>query len=72
MSDKLDFFLKRFFEGSLQCTAGQKKHYEHCFMKQKCQLQMGIAQYKNTATPLRTRVINTTLQHFQMKYVTLF
>ena len=66
MSDKLDFFLKRFFEGSLQCTAGQKKHYEHCFMKQKCQLQMGIAQYKNTATPLRTKGINTTHQHFKL------
>ena len=42
------------------------------FMKQKCQVQMGIAQYKNVATPLRTTGINTTHQHFQMKYVTLF
>ena len=41
-------------------------------MKQKCQFQMGIAQYKNEATPLRTRGIHTTHQHFQMRYVTLF
>ena len=41
------------------------------FMKQKCQFQIGIAQYKNAATPLRTRGINTTHQHFQMRYITL-
>ena len=35
-------------------SAAQKKRYEHCCMKQKCQIQMGIAQYKYTATPLRT------------------
>ena len=52
-------------------SAGQKKRYKYCFMKQKCQLQMGIAQYKNAATPLRTRGINTTHQHFQMRYITL-
>ena len=40
-------------------------------MKQKCQIQMGIAQYKNAATPLRTRDINNTHQHFQMRYITL-
>ena len=33
---------------------------------------MGIVQYKNAATPLITRGINTTHQHFQMRYVTLF
>ena len=42
-----------------------------CFMKQKCQVQMGIAQYKNGVTPLRTRGINTTHQCFQMRYITL-
>ena len=41
------------------------------FMKQKCQIQMGVGQYKNAATPLRTRGINTTHQHFQMRYITL-
>ena len=41
-------------------------------MKQKCQVQMGIAQYKNVATPLRTTGINTTHQLFQMMYITLF
>ena len=29
-------------------------------MKQKCQLQMGIALYKNAATPLKIKGINTT------------
>ena len=48
------------------------KVYEYCFIKQKCQIQMGIAQYKNAATPLRIRGINTTHQHFQMRYITLF
>ena len=42
-----------------------------CFMKQKCQIQMGTEQYKHAATPLRTRGINTTHQHSQMKYITL-
>ena len=41
-------------------------------MKQKCQLQMSVAQYENAATPLRIREINTTHQHFQMRYITLF
>ena len=30
-------------------SAGQKKRYKYYFMKQKCQLQMGLAQYKNVA-----------------------
>ena len=46
-------------------SAGQKKHYEHCFMQQKCQLQMDIAQYENAATPLRIKGIHTTHQYFQ-------
>ena len=32
---------------------------------------MGSAQYKNIATPLSTSDINTTPQHFQMRYITL-
>ena len=40
-------------------------------MKQKCQIQMGVGQYQNAATPLRTKGINTTHQHFQMRYITL-
>ena len=39
-------------------------------MKQKCQVQMVIAQFKEVAKPLITRGINTTHQHFQMRYVT--
>ena len=40
-------------------------------MKQKGQLQMGILKYENAATPLSTSGINTTHQHFQMRYITL-
>ena len=50
----------------------QKKIYGYCFMKQKWQIQMGKAQYRNLATPLSIWGINTTHQHFQMGYVTLF
>ena len=50
----------------------QKKSYKYCFMKQKFQLQMGIARYRNVTTPLSTKVINTTYQHFQMRYIALF
>ena len=32
---------------------------------------MVIAQYKSAATPLKTRGIDTTHQHFQMRYITL-
>ena len=32
-------------------SAAQKKRYEYCFLKQKFQLQMDIAQYENAATP---------------------
>ena len=32
-------------------SGAQFKVYEYCFMKQKCQLQMGIEQYKNVTTP---------------------
>ena len=53
-------------------SAGQKKRYKYCFMKQKFQIQMGIAQYKNAAIPLAIKDIDTTQQHFQMRYVTLF
>ena len=51
-------------------SAAQKKRYKYCFMKQKFQIQIGIAQYRNTATPLATIGIDTTQQHFQMRYVT--
>ena len=40
-------------------------------MKQKCQIQMDVGQYENIATQLRTRGIDTTLQNFQMRYITL-
>ena len=53
-------------------SAGQIKRYKYCFMKQKFQLPMDIARYINVITPLSTRGINTTYQHFQMRLVTLF
>ena len=40
-------------------------------MMRKGQLQMGIAQYENVVTPLKTRDINTIQQHFQMRYIAL-
>ena len=33
---------------------------------------MGIVKFKNVAMPLSTSGINTTHQHFQMSYITLF
>ena len=47
-----------------------KKVYGKCFIKQKCQLQMGIVKYKNVAMPLSTLGINTTHQHYQI-YITI-
>ena len=35
-------------------SAGQKKRYKYCFMKQKCQIQIDLAQHKNATTPLNT------------------
>ena len=40
-------------------------------MKQKCKLQIGVAQYENAASLLSTSGINTKHQHFQMRYITL-
>ena len=45
-------------------SAAKKKPYKYCFMKQKCQIQMGIVQYENVATTLSNKGINTTHQHF--------
>ena len=53
-------------------SAGQKKCYEYCCMKLKKKMGIGITQYKDAATPLTTRGIGTTHQHFQMRYITLF
>ena len=41
-----------------------------CFMKQKCQIQTTVAHYKNEATPLRSRGIDTTNQDLPMIYIT--
>ena len=46
-------------------SAGQKKRYKYCFMKQKFQLQMGVARYRNVTTLLSTRGINTTYHTFK-------
>ena len=49
--------------------AAQKKHIEYCFMKKEYLTQMDIAKYENAITPLKIRGINTTQQHFQMRYI---
>ena len=33
---------------------------------------MGVAQYKDATTPLTTKVIDTTHQHFQIRYINNF
>ena len=53
-------------------SGASKKVYEYCFMKQKCQLQVGVAQYKNVPILLSSKSINTTHQHFQMRCITFF
>ena len=45
---------------------------KYCFMKQNCQLQSGIAQYENAATPVSSKAIHATHQHYQKRYLTLF
>ena len=40
-------------------SGGNWKVCEYCFLKQKCQLQISTAQYKNAAIPLRTSGFNT-------------
>ena len=41
------------------------------FMKQKCYFQRGVAECRHAATPLSSYSINTTLQGFQKRYITL-
>ena len=55
-------YSRLFFEALY--SVGQKKHHKYCFLMKKFQIQMGIAQYKNAATPLATIGINTTQQPF--------
>ena len=57
---------------SLGCSLRPKLSTKSCFIKQKCHFQIGITQNKNAATPLSTLGINTTYQHFQMRYIALF
>ena len=42
-----------------------KTTFHALFMKQKCQLQMGLEQYQNVSTPLPTRRINTKHHHLR-------
>ena len=41
------------------------------FMKQKCYFLRGVAECRHAATPLSSYSINTTLQGFRMRYITL-
>ena len=56
----------------LKYSLRPKLSTKYCFMKQKCQIKIVVAPFKSTSTPLITRGINTTRQHFQMRYITLF
>ena len=42
-----------------------------CLMKQNCYFQRGVAECRHAATPLSSYSINTTLQGFQKRYLTL-
>ena len=42
-----------------------------CFMKQNCYFLRGVAECRHASTPLSSYCINTTLQGFQMRYLTL-
>ena len=79
LSSKLES-LSMEFRGVLQTVDDQVYFiYSGCnsccnkalFMKQKCQIQKGVGQYEDAATPFRSRSISTTHQHFQMRYKTL-
>ena len=50
----------------------QLESFQVLFYEAKVPTQMGISQYKDIATPLSTKDNNTTYQHFQMRFVTLF
>ena len=42
-----------------------------CLMKQNCYFQRGVAECRHATTPLSSYCINTTLQGFQKRYITL-
>ena len=67
--DGHDPFVKIWEDKTYSC--GNSCCNKALFMKQKCQILMGVRQNENAATPLRTRGINTTHQHFQMRCTTL-
>ena len=62
----------RVFCMSITYSLRPKLSTKSCVIKQKCHLQIGVTQHKSAAKPLSTSSINTTRQHFQMRYVTLF
>ena len=61
-----------YFAAAPSYSLRPKLSTKSCFMRQKCQLQIGITQYGNAATSLSTSGIKTTRQNFQMSYITLF
>ena len=52
-------------------SCGRLLTYVCHFMKQKCYFQRGLAECRHAPTPLSSHSINTTLQGFQMRYITL-
>ena len=58
-----------YFLRQLQYSTEQNAFSSSYFMKQKCQLQTGIAHCKYAATPSRTRGINTTYIYITLIYL---
>ena len=46
--------------GNCMYSLRPKLWTKYCFMKQNCQLQSGIAQYENAATPVSSKAIHAT------------
>ena len=50
-------------------SPGQKKCYNYCFMKQKCQLQEGTARYRNVTTLLSSKGLSKALSNEVCNFV---
>ena len=56
----ISHILVKFWTKRLTYSLRAKLWTKYCFMKQNCQLQSGIAQYENAATPLSSKAIQAT------------
>ena len=55
----MDKWLLSYSHEQMDYSPGQKKCYKFCFIKQKWQLWMDVAQYRNVAVPLSSTGSNT-------------